>query len=71
MGALFGKAPKPTPVQRMPDANSQAVLEAERRKRMEIANRQGRTSTILSRRGSGTSGAAGTTAYTNSLLGSV
>ena len=69
MGDLFGKAPKPTPVPRMPDSNSQAVLEAERRKRMEIASRQGRTSTILSRRGA--SGAAGTTAYTNSLLGSV
>lgn len=50
MGGLFPKAPKtpePKPVAPMPDADSDAVREAARRKNMDIMSRAGRSSTIL------------------------
>lgn len=65
MSELFGKKPEqPKPV-RMPvedDAESKAAQERQRRA---IATRGGRSSTVLSRPSSG----AGTSAYSNSLLG--
>jgi len=68
MGALFGggkqqAAPKPTPVARMPvqfEQNRQAMAQTRRK----LSSRSGRSSTMLSRRSE-----AGTTAYSNSLLG--
>lgn len=68
MGALFGGKEKTpvqqvTPVARMPvpfEQNRQAAAQTRRR----LSSRSGRSSTILSRRGE-----AGTTAYSNSLLG--
>ena len=67
MGALFGKAPKPAPVAVMPDENDPAIARRRRLAASEAQSRTGRTSTIMSTRG--TSGQAGTAAYTNSLLG--
>lgn len=65
MGALFG-GQKPQPAARMPDANDPVIANAEARKRREIMGRSGRSSTIMSRGNR----EAGTTAYSNSLLGS-
>lgn len=51
MGDLF--APKSPPIQppaRMPDIDDPAVREAQRKKRMEMAMRGGRSSTFLSDR---------------------
>lgn len=70
MGALFGSKNKmqPTPVARMPDPEDPAVKDEERRKRLAIAARSGRASTILTPRRP-TTGGAGTVPYANSLLG--
>lgn len=66
MGALFGSKPKPPEVVRMPlPEDPQAKMAAER-KRREIGARSGRTSTMLSRNASSE---AGTSSYSNSLLG--
>lgn len=65
MGEMF-KKPKPPalqPVTRMPDDKDPAVLEAQNRKRQQIASRGGRTSTVMT--GGGDAGGA----YRNSLLG--
>lgn len=52
MAKLFGgsktPAPTPTPAAPMPDAQSPAVLEARRRQQMEMMQRAGRQSTLLS-----------------------
>lgn len=74
MGKLFGDKPKPQPVQRMPDTEDPAVLEAKKRAAAATQARSGRASTMLSSRAQAanapsTSG-AGTTAYKSSLLGS-
>lgn len=69
MGGLFGSK-KPQPVARMPDEQDPAVLEARRRSASEQQARSGRTSTVMTTaRQRQTPGQAGTTAYTNSLLG--
>lgn len=66
MGALFGDKPeKPKPV-RMPVAGDVAERNAAARERRNIGERSGRSSTIMTRP---TGATAGTTAYTNSLLG--
>lgn len=74
MGGLFGKKPTPQPVQRMPDTEDPAVLEAKKRAAAASQARSGRASTMLSSRAQATnapaSGGAGTTAYKSSLLGS-
>lgn len=64
-GGLFKtpKAPALQPVTRMPDEKDPAVLEAQARKRQQIASRGGRTSTVM------TGGGDSTGAYRNSLLG--
>jgi hypothetical protein len=69
MGGLFGKKPDPAPAVRMPVPDDQAALAAQQRQRQQIASRSGRASTMLSRRPSG-GGDAGTSSYSNSLLGS-
>lgn len=71
MGGLFGSSkPKPTPVQPMPDTEDPAVKEAQKRAAAAVQQRSGRTSTVLT---TPTTRAAtpnaGTTAYSNSLLG--
>lgn len=68
MGALFGGGDKPAPVKpvRMPVANDIADRNAAARERRNIGERSGRSSTIMTRPNGAT---AGTTAYTNSLLG--
>jgi hypothetical protein len=54
MAGLFGGGgtppppPPPKPVAPMPDEESPLVLEAARRKQVEILNRSGRRSTIMS-----------------------
>lgn len=52
MSKLFGGSktppPQPTPAAPMPDAQSPAVLEARRKQAMEMMQRAGRQSTILS-----------------------
>ncbi|RWG25797.1 hypothetical protein [Mesorhizobium sp.] len=66
MGALFGSKPKvadPTP---MPVPDDAAAKAADLRQRQMIASRSGRASTMLSRQNGGN---AGTTSYSNSLLG--
>jgi hypothetical protein len=75
MGFLFGggsqagtPAPTPiaaTPVARMPTANNAVAREAAARKRQDIFGRSGRRSTMYTRKDT----EAGTTAYSNSLLG--
>lgn len=64
-GGMFSKPKTPAlqPVTRMPDDKDPAVLEAQARKRQQIASRGGRTSTVMT----GGSDAGG--AYRNSLLG--
>jgi hypothetical protein len=65
MSFLFGKKQKqadPTPMPVPDDAQARA---ADLRQRQQIASRSGRASTMLSRR----TGDAGTTSYSNSLLG--
>lgn len=54
MGGLFSRptvvqqaAPEPTPPAPMPDTDSAAVREANRREQMRIMSRAGRSSTIL------------------------
>lgn len=75
MGGLFGgktATPAPTPVKRMPDEEDPAVKEARRRTAAESQTRSGRASTVLSRNNrsnQSSGGNAGTSAYTNSLLG--
>lgn len=66
MSALFGEKPKPAPVVRMPVPEDKESQMAAERKRREIAGRQGRRSTMLSRP---SSGEPGTRSYGNSLLG--
>lgn len=64
MGFLFSSNKSSTPVTKMPVQSEQdraAAAEARRR----AAGRTGRSSTIMTRRGS----EAGTQAYSNSLLG--
>lgn len=72
MGSLFGgKKPEPAPVQRMPDAEDPAVLEAKKRAAAAAQARSGRASTVLSARNNAAPAATdGTGAYKNSLLGS-
>lgn len=73
MGGLF-KKPQPQPVQRMPDTEDPAVLEAKKRAAGAAQARSGRASTVLTNRAqaanSAAAGGAGTTAYKSSLLGS-
>jgi hypothetical protein len=67
MGALFGgKAPKPEAPTPMPTPDDAAAKAADLRQRQQIAARSGRASTMLSRQNGGN---AGTTSYSNSLLG--
>lgn len=50
MSGLFGggtKKPKPVPPQRMPDPEDPALVEARRRKALDITARGGRSATIL------------------------
>lgn len=70
MSGLFKKpeVKKPEPV-RMPVEGDEESKAAGRRMQEAIRRRSGRTSTIMSQRGSNRSGEAGTTAYANSLLG--
>lgn len=74
MGKLFGGKPTPQPVQRMPDTEDPAVLEAKKRAAGAAQARSGRSSTMLSTRGQAANApapnGAGTTAYKSSLLGS-
>lgn len=66
MSSLFGgkqKASDPTP---MPVEDDAAAKAADLRQRQQIAARSGRASTMLSRQSGGN---AGTTSYSNSLLG--
>lgn len=72
MGGLFGKAPKAADPVKMPVADDAATLAAQERQRQQVAARSGRASTVMSRRaGNGrTGGDAGTSSYSNSLLGS-
>lgn len=67
MSFLFGgKKQQPEPVARMPVPEDADARMAAERQRRSIANRSGRSSTILSRqRGA----EAGTSSYGNSLLG--
>jgi hypothetical protein len=55
--AALANPPTVTPPARMPDPNDPAVLEAARRKQMEILGRGGRASTILTGRNGGASSA--------------
>lgn len=66
MSGLFGKTPKPADPVRMPVEGDTATKAAEERQRRAIAQRSGRSSTKLSQR----SGEAGTSSYSNTLLGS-
>ena len=66
MSGLFGKAPKPADPTPMPVPDDAAAKAADMRQRQMIAARSGRASTMLSRQNSGS---AGTTSYSNSLLG--
>lgn len=68
MSSLFGKAPKPEAPVRMPVPDDTAALAAADRQRKAIATRSGRASTVMSRRSG--NGEAGTSSYSNSLLGS-
>lgn len=74
MGKLFGSKPTPAPVQRMPDTEDPAVLEAKKRAAGAAQARSGRASTVLTNRAQAANapaaGGAGTTAYKSSLLGS-
>lgn len=72
MGQLFGGAtPKPTPVQPMPDTEDPAIKDAQKRAAALAQQRSGRTSTVLTTptTRAPVAGNAGTTAYSNSLLG--
>lgn len=66
MSGLFGKKPKESEPVRMPVPKDEESRAAAERKRMQISERGGRASTVLTRRRSGD---AGTSAYGNSLLG--
>lgn len=66
MSGLFGKAPKPADPTPMPVPDDAAAKAADLRQRQQIAARSGRASTMLSRQ---SGGGAGTTSYSNSLLG--
>jgi len=69
MSALFGsKKQEPQRVQRMPLPDDEQAKQAAARSRQSSLSRTGRASTILSRRGTSE---AGTTSYSNSLLGSM
>lgn len=75
MGGLFGKKQTPQPVQRMPDTEDPAVLEAKKRAAGAAQARSGRASTMLSTRAQtantpAVGNGAGTTAYKASALGS-
>lgn len=72
MGGLFGKSPKPQPVQAMPDENDPAVLEAKRRAAAATTARSGRASTVMTQRAARAAPAdpaAAGGAYKNSFLG--
>jgi len=48
MGGLFGgKEQKPTPVQRMPDAEDPAIKLAQRKAALDAQTRSGRASTVM------------------------
>ncbi|AVX04229.1 hypothetical protein MXMO3_01703 [Maritalea myrionectae] len=67
MGGIFGGGgQRKVEPKRMPDRNDPRHIAIERRKRQEISNRSGRSSTILSRP---MQGAPGTQSYSNTLLG--
>lgn len=66
MSFLFNK-PKPEPAVRMPVPDDASAQAAAARQKQAIASRTGRASTVLSRR---TGGDAGTSSYSNTLLGS-
>ncbi|WP_156394421.1 hypothetical protein [Mesorhizobium sp. Root172] len=68
MSGLFGKKPTPEPVAVMPVPDDAAAKAADLRQRQQIASRTGRASTVMTRRSSG-GGDAGTSSYSNSLLG--
>lgn len=67
MSNLFGKTPDPTPATPMPVPDDAAAKAAKARQQQQIASRSGRASTVLSRPSGG--GEAGTSSYSNSLLG--
>lgn len=67
MGFLFPKTPKAEAPVRMPVPDDTASVAAADRQKRAIAARSGRASTVMSRR---SGGEAGTTSYSNSLLGS-
>lgn len=69
MSGLFGKAPKPEAPVRMPVEDDAASAAAAQRQKQLIAARSGRASTVMSRRAP-SGGEAGTSSYSNSLLGS-
>lgn len=68
MSGLFGKAPQPEAAVRMPVPDDPAAQAAQQRQKQLIASRSGRASTVMTRRSGG--GDAGTSSYSNSLLGS-
>lgn len=69
MGFLFSKAPKPADPTPMPVPDDAAAQAAKARQQQQIASRSGRASTVLSRPANG-GREAGTSSYSNSLLGS-
>jgi hypothetical protein len=70
MSGLFGEKPKkPEPVRMpLPDEDDKSRIAAAEQRR-KISQRSGRASTMLSRRSSQRTGEAGTSSYSNSLLG--
>lgn len=68
MSGLFSTSTKKEEPVRMPVPDDPASKAAQERERRKVANRGGRASTILTSPESRTS-TAGTTSYTNSLLG--
>jgi hypothetical protein len=78
MGKLFGgggsttTTTTPTPETRMPDEEDPSIKEARRKAAVDAQARSGRAATVLTSaasRASRASSGAGTTSYTNSLLG--
>lgn len=72
MSGMFGTpSPPPTPAVQppapMPDANSPAALDAKRNAQLDIMNRAGRTSTILT--APGQRGSSNGSDYSSSRLG--
>lgn len=69
MSGLFGKTPKAADPVRMPVEDDASAIAEQQRQKQAIAARSGRASTVMSRRAP-SGGEAGTSSYSNSLLGS-